>query len=60
MDIAAGNIFAANDDDAVNAVFPLSSTKDKDAYVGVLVVFEGACVIAFADGATAADVALSR
>ena len=58
MDIAAGNVFAANDDDAVNAVFPLSSTKDKDAYVGALVAFEGTCVGAFVDGAAAANVVL--
>ena len=60
VDIAAGHAVAADDDDAVDAVVPLSSTKDEDAYVGALVAFEGACVGAFADGATAAGFALSR
>ena len=55
-----GDAIAANDDDDVNAVVPPSSTKDKDAYVSASVTFEGACVGAFADGAAAADVALSR
>ncbi len=60
MDIAAGDALAADNDDAVDAVVPLSTTKDEDAYVGASVAFEGACVGAFADGAAAADVALSR
>ncbi len=34
MDIAAGDAVAANDDNAVNAVISLSSTKEEDAYVG--------------------------
>jgi hypothetical protein len=34
VDIAAGNAVTANDDNAVNAVASLSSTKDEDAYVG--------------------------
>ncbi len=60
VDIAAGNAVAANDYDAVDAVIPPSSTKDEDAYTGTSVTFEGACVGAFADGAAAANVALSR
>ena len=60
VDIATRDTVAADNDDAVNAVVPLSSTKDKDAYVGASVVFEGMCVGAFADSAAAADVALSR
>ena len=60
MDIAAGDAVTADNDDAVDAVVPSSSTKDEDAYVGAPVVFEGVCVSAFADGATAADFALSR
>ncbi len=58
MDIAAGNAVTANNDDAVDAVVPLSSTKDEDAYVGTLVAFEGVCIGAFTDGAAAANVAL--
>ncbi len=34
MDIAAGIAVAANDNNAVDAVVSLSSTKDEDAYVG--------------------------
>ncbi len=60
MDIAADNAVDAKDNDTVNAVVPPSSTKDEDAYVGASVAFEGVCVGAFADGAAAADVALSR
>ena len=60
MDIAAGDAVTADNDDAVDAVVPPSSTKDEDAYVGAPVAFEGVCVSAFADGAAAADVALSR
>jgi hypothetical protein len=59
VDIAAGDAVAADNDDAVDAVVPPSSTKGEDAYVGALVAFEGACVGAFADGAAAANVALS-
>jgi riboflavin synthase alpha subunit len=51
VDIAACGAVAADDDDAVDAVVPPSSTKDEDAYVGASVAFEGACVGAFADGA---------
>ncbi len=54
MDIAAGNAVAADDDDAVDAVIPPSSTKDEDAYVGTSVAFEGVCVGAFVDGAAVA------
>ncbi len=49
-----------NDNDAVNAVVPPSSTKGEDAYAGVSVAFEGVCIGAFANVATAADIALSR
>jgi hypothetical protein len=52
VDIAAGDAVAADDDDAVDAVVPPSSTKGEDAYVGASVAFEGA--------AAAADVALLR
>jgi hypothetical protein len=51
VDVATGAAVAANDDDAVGAVIPPSSTKDEGAYVGASVAFEGACVSAFADGA---------
>ncbi len=34
MDNAAGDTVAANDDNAVDAVVSLSSTKDEDVYVG--------------------------
>ncbi len=46
-----GTAVAANDDNVIGTVVPLSSTKDKDAYVGALVAFKGACVGTFADGA---------
>jgi len=55
-----GDTVAADNDDAVDAVVPPSSTKDEEAYVGASVAFEGVCVSAFAEGAAAADVALSR
>ncbi len=55
VDIAAGDAVTADNDDAVDAVVPPSSTKDEDAYVGAPVAFEGVCVSAFADGAAAAD-----
>jgi hypothetical protein len=42
VDVATGAAVA--DDDAVSTIVPPSSTKDKGAYVGVLVAFEGACV----------------
>ena len=51
VDIAAGSVAAANDDNAVDAVVPPSLTKDKDAYVGTSVAFEGACIGTFVDGA---------
>ena len=51
VDVSTGTAVAANDDDAISAVNPPSSTKDKDAYVGALVAFEGVCVGAFVDGA---------
>ncbi len=51
VDIAACGAVAADDDNAVDAVIPPSSTKDEDAYVSASVAFEGACVGAFADGA---------
>ncbi len=60
VDILAGNAVAANENDAVDAVVPPSSTKDEDAYVGASVALEDACFSPFADGAAAADVALSR
>ena len=50
VDIAAGAAVAADDNDAVGAVVPLSSTKDEGPYVGALVAFKGAYVSAFADG----------
>ena len=51
VDVSTGTTVAANDDDAVSAVVPPSSTNDKDAYVCALVVFQGVCIGAFADGA---------
>jgi hypothetical protein len=42
VDVATGATVAANEDDAVGAVVPPSSTKDEGAYVGALVAFEGA------------------
>ncbi len=51
VDIAMCGAGAADNDDAVDAVVPPSSTKDEDAYIGASVAFEGACVGAFADGA---------
>ena len=60
VDIVAGNAVAADNDDAVNAVVPPSSTKDEDVYVGASVAFDSVCVGAFVDGAAAANVALSR
>ena len=54
VDIAACGAVAADDNDAVDAVIPPSSTKDEDAYVGASVAFEGTCVGAFMDGAAVA------
>ncbi len=51
VDVSTGTAVTAAEDNAVGAVVPPSSTKDKDAYVGALVAFEGVCVSAFADGA---------
>ncbi len=51
VDIAVDSAVAANNNDAVDAVVPPSLTKDEDAYICAVVVFEGACVGAFADGA---------
>ena len=51
LDIAMGVVVATNNDNAVGVVVPLSTTEDKDAYIGALVVFKGACVGAFVDGA---------
>jgi hypothetical protein len=51
VDISTGAAIAADNDDAISAVVPPSSTNDKDAYVGTSVTFEGVCVGAFADGA---------
>ena len=50
MDVATGAA-VVDDDDAVDAVIPPSSTKDEDAYVGESVAFEGTCIGPFADGA---------
>jgi hypothetical protein len=52
VDVAMSAAVAADNDNAVGAVIPPSSTKDEDAYIGVSVAFEGACVGAFADGAS--------
>ena len=46
-----GTAVAAADNNAIGAVVPSSSNKDEEAYVGVAVAFEGACIGAFADGA---------
>ncbi len=56
VDVATGTAVAANDDDAVGAVVPPSSTKGEGAYVGASVAFEGVCVSAFADGTVDASV----
>ena len=52
VDVSTGTTLSANDDDAVGAVVPPSSTKDEDAYIGASVAFEGVCVSAFVDGAS--------
>ena len=52
MDDATGAAVATNNDNAGGAVVPPSSTKNKDLYAVALVAFEGACVSAFADGAS--------
>ncbi len=51
VDISMGATVTADDDDAVRAVIPSSLTNDEDAYVGVLVAFEGVCISVYADGA---------
>ncbi len=51
VDVSTGTAVAANEDDAIGAVVPPSSTKDEDAYIGASVAFEGVCVGAFVDGA---------
>ena len=51
MDIATDAAVADNDDDAVGAVIPPSSTKNQDAYISASVAFEGLRVGAFADSA---------
>jgi hypothetical protein len=51
VDVFTGATVAADDNNAVGAVVPLSLTKDKDAYIGALVAFKGVCVGAFADDA---------
>ncbi len=51
MDVSTGAAIAADNNDAIGAVVPPSLTKDKDAYVGTSVAFEGGCVGTFADGA---------
>ena len=51
VDVSTGAAIAANTDNAVSSVVPLSSIKDEDAYVGASVAFEGMCVDAFVDGA---------
>ena len=51
VDVSTGAAVAANNVDAVGTVVPLSSTNDKEAYVGVSVAFEGVCIGAFANGA---------
>ncbi len=42
VDVATGAAVANNN--AISTLVPPSSTKDKGAYIGVLVAFEGACV----------------
>ena len=51
MDVAVGAPIAANDNNAIGAIVPPSSTKDKDTHIGMLVAFEGTCIGAFVDGA---------
>ncbi len=51
VDVSTGAAVAADNDDAISAVVPPSSTNDEDAYVGASVAFEGVCDGAFADGA---------
>ena len=51
VDVSTSAAVAADNDDAISAVVPLSLTKDKDAYLGASVAFEGMCIKTFADGA---------
>ncbi len=51
VDVSTGATVAADDNDAIGAVVPPSSTNDEDPYVGTPVAFEGVCVGAFVDGA---------
>ncbi len=60
VDVSTGAAVAADDNDAVGAVVPLSSTNDKEAYVGTPVVLEGMCIGAFADGAGESTAASAR
>jgi hypothetical protein len=46
VDVSTGATVAADDDDAVGAVIPLSLTNDEDAYVSALVAFVGLSEIA--------------
>ena len=51
VDVSTGATVAADDDNAISTVIPPSSTKDKEAYVGASVAFQGACLGAFTDSA---------
>ncbi len=51
VDVSTGAAIAADDNDAVGAVVPPSSTNDEDACISALVALEGVCVSAFANGA---------
>ena len=44
VDVFTGAAVAADDDDAIGAVLPPSSTNDKYAYVSALMAFEGVCI----------------
>ena len=52
VDVSKGTAVAADNDDAISAVVPPSSTNDEDAYVCALVAFNSVCVSAFADSAS--------
>ncbi len=47
VDVFTGAAVAADNNNAVGAVVPLSLTNDKDAYINTSVAFEGMCVGAF-------------
>ena len=51
VDVSTGAAVAADNNDAIGAVVPPSSTNDKNTYVGASVAFEDMCVGVFADGA---------